>query len=92
MGAWIETVTKPSLSTLGIVAPRVGAWIETNVTVEGNISYRSHPVWVRGLKLYLHYRLKNAILVAPRVGAWIETPSCDTFILACGRTPCGCVD
>ena len=33
----------------------------------------SHPVWVRGLKLYSlrdRVRRKN---VAPRVGAWIET-------------------
>ena len=57
---------------MGIVAPRVGAWIETvsKATID-----ESHPVWVRGLK----HLLINSIyvtkiwLVAPRVGAWIET-------------------
>ena len=39
----------PSISI--IVAPRVGAWIET-LRGEGRLTYsQSHPVWVRGLKL-----------------------------------------
>ena len=40
----------PIVST--IVAPRVGAWIET-LSKEELIEIRkeSHPVWVRGLKL-----------------------------------------
>ena len=33
------------------VAPRVGAWIETDEPRRANPSARSHPVWVRGLKL-----------------------------------------
>ena len=32
------------------VAPRVGAWIETDEPSPANPSARSHPVWVRGLK------------------------------------------
>ena len=35
----------------------------------------SHPVWVRGLKLYVRL-LALGRVVAPRVGAWIETVSC----------------
>ena len=33
----------------------------------------SHPVWVRGLKLYSCWYITHACYVAPRVGAWIET-------------------
>ena len=32
------------------VAPYVGAWIETSGKITKNIWYRSHPMWVRGLK------------------------------------------
>ena len=36
------------------VAPRVGAWIETQLYRPVHaMSRRSHPVWVRGLKRYL---------------------------------------
>ena len=34
---------------------------------------KSHPVWVRGLKLHLTKCHDGSTLVAPRVGAWIET-------------------
>ena len=37
--------------TVYVVAPRVGAWIETRVTSELVKFSGSHPVWVRGLKL-----------------------------------------
>ena len=33
-----------------IVAPRVGAWIETAYSEEGFVWEVSHLVWVRGLK------------------------------------------
>ena len=32
------------------VAPRVGAWIETDEEIEILNRMKSHPVWVRGLK------------------------------------------
>ena len=36
------------------VAPYVGAWIETRVAAATARSNRqSHPMWVRGLKLYI---------------------------------------
>ncbi len=51
MGAWIET----SSLIVGLfspkVAPYVGAWIETVLTVLFSQLVRSHPTWVRGLKL-----------------------------------------
>ena len=54
------------------VAPRVGAWIETYCTLSKAARTASHPVWVRGLKLY-SVLAKVLAEVAPRVGAWIET-------------------
>ena len=33
----------------------------------------SHPVWVRGLKLFAGIVTPAGLYVAPRVGAWIET-------------------
>ena len=55
------------------VAPRVGAWIETNMDDLSVIGLLSHPVWVRGLKLPPYRIDKLLVDVAPRVGAWIET-------------------
>ena len=37
------------------------------------VKIMSHPVWVRGLKLYMMIFLRLKPIVAPRVGAWIET-------------------
>ena len=33
-----------------LVAPHVGAWIETEPDNQGNETVMSHPMWVRGLK------------------------------------------
>ena len=56
------------------VAPRVGAWIETEHggSVD-DMKLRSHPVWVRGLKRRIALLSNSMLEVAPRVGAWIET-------------------
>ena len=74
VGAWIETKEGRSHDRPHQVAPRVGAWIET---IELDPCYidviRSHPVWVRGLKLYPCFAGTAYPRVAPRVGAWIET-------------------
>ena len=60
VGAWIET-TKVLLKTLmRLVAPLVGAWIETVVKAnESNADAKSHPSWVRGLKLEHDVRSLN---------------------------------
>ena len=58
---------------MNTVAPRVGAWIETNPKNKLFRKIMSHPVWVRGLKLSSHCRFVPITMVAPRVGAWIET-------------------
>ena len=57
-----------------MVAPRVGAWIETSERSHPARCWRrSHPVWVRGLKRGSWAQVGNDTSVAPRVGAWIET-------------------
>ena len=56
-----------------IVAPRVGAWIETPAHASSAAWRPSHPVWVRGLKLAIRQGREMPPPVAPRVGAWIET-------------------
>ena len=40
MGAWIETDTNAILSYVAVVAPRVGAWIETG---KEQGTYRKRP-------------------------------------------------
>ena len=42
------------------VAPYVGAWIETYIRQEGYVFVgRSHPTWVRGLKLASNTKNQN---------------------------------
>ena len=51
MGAWIETYYEFEYKGSVLVAPYVGAWIETiSYDVEDGAPM-SHPTWVRGLKL-----------------------------------------
>ena len=72
MGAWIETVMDQPYISEYLVAPYVGAWIETDKVDENGNKIPSHPTWVRGLKQKWQ---ANDIeySVAPYVGAWIET-------------------
>ena len=56
-----------------LVAPRVGAWIETAIFCAINSHSLSHPAWVRGLKHSKSDLYPKVLGVAPRVGAWIET-------------------
>ena len=65
---------KDAFANLKIVAPRVGAWIETNLPKPAQeAAVGSHPAWVRGLKQYRYMTFDDRRCVAPRVGAWIET-------------------
>ena len=73
VGAWIETFKILRDFKNYIVAPHVGAWIETLRPDNGGILPKSHPMWVRGLKLGNNTRRYNKGEVAPHVGAWIET-------------------
>ena len=56
-----------------LVAPYVGAWIETTIIRRKNLSHGSHPTWVRGLKPKISLGSAARKRVAPYVGAWIET-------------------
>ena len=51
----------------------MGAWIETINLLFLLLSNKSHPAWVRGLKLFHFPTLTTLTLVAPCMGAWIET-------------------
>ena len=56
-----------------MVAPYVGAWIETGWDNLRWSIVESHPTWVRGLKHIVVHSHFNLFSVAPYVGAWIET-------------------
>ena len=51
----------------------MGAWIETNQEWTEAKDAKSHPSWVRGLKLKNLAQKDKEERVAPLVGAWIET-------------------
>ena len=74
MGAWIEIYSNHSQILHPLkVAPFMGAWIEIKeVVVCIRKKCLSHPLWVRGLKLYPQQILDIFLLVAPFMGAWIE--------------------
>ena len=55
------------------VAPRAGAWIETNSLGKIFFFAMSPPARGRGLKLSAYSKLEVSASVAPRAGAWIET-------------------
>ena len=52
VGAWIETYPARIRMLTYHVAPYVGAWIETPGCSPTQEAWKSHPTWVRGLKLY----------------------------------------
>ena len=62
MGAWIETRVRQQFTQERIVAPLVGAWIETFAILIHVYCNMSHPSWVRGLKLVsVNNLLRNAL-------------------------------
>ena len=73
VGAWIETIAQCVVNRSFRVAPYVGAWIETGERCRVGGMERSHPTWVRGLKLVFVPDALQEREVAPYVGAWIET-------------------
>ena len=66
-----DTSAKPVLDE--VVAPYVGAWIETSIVNTACSQAQSHPTWVRGLKQKSYSHNEQGTKVAPYVGAWIET-------------------
>ena len=69
----LKHVTSHALLHQFLVAPYVGAWIETYVYLSCCAIDGSHPMWVRGLKHPSKCLIVRLNLVAPYVGAWIET-------------------
>ena len=53
MGAWIETKVLLGNDFITDVASYMGAWIETIYRSRNTVISRSHPTWVRGLKLMM---------------------------------------
>ena len=93
MGAWIETFVFISYLSYCLVAPYVGAWIETDTALSTEVIFPSHPTWVRGLKLLSLQVQRVQLQVAPYVGAWIETILFTrSMSIVRGRTLRGCVD
>ena len=76
-----------------LVAPRVGAWIETREIAHVSLETVVAPRVGAWIETRLAGKEVGAATVAPRVGAWIETPkSTSSSDTNRSRTPCGCVD
>ncbi len=59
-----------------VVAPYMGAWIETRINPSQIMeAAASLPTWGRGLKPFLKRIPSSGLDVAPYMGAWIETSS-----------------
>ena len=87
MGAWIETRYIQTRTEQMEVAPLVGAWIETS-SMDISIQFiKSHPSWVRGLKLQPFVDYVKFTEVAPLVGAWIETYHLAFYLKSCFVAP-----
>ncbi len=56
-----------------VVAPYMGAWIETTYSLDLFSTFLSLPTWGRGLKLQSGGNVVEVWEVAPYMGAWIET-------------------
>ena len=52
-----------------MVAPYVGAWIETPCTCSRKPAYTSHPTWVRGLKRHLSHKSERELRSHP---TWVR--------------------
>ena len=50
----------------------MGAWIEIFLASDCKNRRKSHPTWVRGLKLTKALLSLLKLMVAPHMGAWIE--------------------
>ena len=75
-----------------LVAPHVGAWIETYVSTHLSSNNSSHPMWVRGLKLRDEWQAdyKGSRTPSGCVDWNVTLLSASTEQM--GRTPSGCVD
>ena len=92
MGAWIETIFVGADKIGDLVAPLVGAWIETDLIENSTRHTSSHPSWVRGLK-----RKENDEAIAKQMShpSWVrglKLHLLEYHLRHQRRTPRGCVD
>ena len=92
VGAWIETQESSARWWKTVVAPYVGAWIETPLFTPINPPLESHPMWVRGLKQWHKYHIRQFFLSHPMWVRGLKRSVLRCLLAACGRTLCGCVD
>ena len=69
----LKPVLVPQLPPVLLVAPYMGAWIETGLSDGTQGGLWSLPIWERGLKLVPICFIRLKAIVAPYMGAWIET-------------------
>ena len=74
------------------VASYVGAWIETCGDEYLRNRVKSHPMWVRGLKLGQMMKHKFIITSHPMWVRGLKLVTSDGSIFIHGRILCGCVD
>ena len=75
-----------------MVAPYVGAWIETFITRTVHLNGIVAPYVGAWIETIMGNAQSPAREVAPYVGAWIETLIIMLVFLTLSRTLCGCVD
>ena len=69
------------------VAPRVGAWIETDLQDFDTHIEKVAPRVGAWIETYNRLSAQYSINVAPRVGAWIETTSLSAAFTAASSHP-----
>ena len=81
------------LKVFVMVAPYVGAWIETLYNYRNTQRGRVAPYVGAWIETSVLLSLSKMKIVAPYVGAWIETSDCVTTTTTTpSRTLRGCVD
>ena len=70
----------------------MGAWIETHQATKDQNSYKSHPTWVRGLKLSRSKILINKRMSHPTWVRGLKLAVGSEWDVATSRTLHGCVD
>ena len=72
-GRGLKHVTVPKEESGEIVAPRVGAWIETRIKLPIMAIRGVAPRVGAWIETMVNIPIYSSAAVAPRVGAWIET-------------------
>ena len=76
-----------------LVAPRAGAWIETQHDLYTLISDSVAPRAGAWIETSTFSTISARATVAPRAGAWIETQNASPHVaVSTSRSPCGSVD